>query len=325
MCCKDASILNLHQHDRRGSVEAGSHSTGSTFGGLRDLVAKMRPYAVIKDRPPHGGTSNFDAVKTMLRGLGYDFIHDVFDVSACGLPHRRPRLWMAAVYVGPGGCSNEGATQRTATDTPHTSLPIITSYTLGQLLFRHGDAFDDTLKDWWPEVDVAKPPEPDSERQVDEKRGKVKWPDLHETLWRQLGASDSERADTAAQFNHNAFYHGLLSDRQQDICCQLSYSYSRHGQDEREAVWDLLGNANRVARNVGAAPCLLPRSACWMLKRRRILAGVESLILQGADIFQLRALRPGAWANQLLQNLGGNAFCTGQLAMWLLSVLIAAT
>ncbi len=116
--CRDASRLNPHHHARLTAVDSGTHSTGGTFRGLTDFLARLgcrcrlvflENVVSLRDKEKHTGRSNLDGVADALRSLGYQFLCRDFSARDMGLPVARPRLYMAGVR-----CRDEGNAQAVA-------------------------------------------------------------------------------------------------------------------------------------------------------------------------------------------------------------------
>ena len=336
--CKDASRLSVNQKDRRTTVSEGTFSTGSTFEGLIKYVKKLeaKPKLIIienvlglKDKPLDNplAFSNFQTIQKAFDMLGYLFIDVSFDVADTGLPCRRNRLWMAAIYYpicAPGSEEFLSVKDRSHIKTMKTLQDLLASckkYSLRDVLIQEYQYHNHTemLHDWWPDVsafeDDFDPPEVAP--------GKFKWLDQHQKLWQEIG-DEKKKMKMMNKFSNNIWFKSVLTPRQQDLLCILECQHSSSSANSTdETVWDLNPSAYRVSKNTNAAPCMLPRNCCWLQHRERPLAGVESLILQGADIRKLPSMKPGVWSSKFLQDLGGNAFNTAQCATFLVSVLSA--
>ena len=67
-----------------------------------------------------------------------------------------------------------------------------------------------------------------------------------------------------------------------------------------------------------------PSSLHWLLSRSRLQLGAEAMALQGADLVDLPACRPGGpFTDRQLQNLAGNAFHVWQFVAWFMATMEA--
>ena len=148
-----------------------------------------------------------------------------------------------------------------------------------------------------------------------------KWPELHNETFKHV---DQTKVQAAREPLVTSAIFKTLTHRQQDMLVHL-IAADKTMDEEQEVVFELLHSANRTGTQTNVMPCQLPHSTQWLCHAGRRLSGAESLLLQGADPFYLRALKPGCWQNEFLQNLGGNAFCNSQCIAWLVSVMAALT
>ena len=70
-------------------------------------------------------------------------------------------------------------------------------------------------------------------------------------------------------------------------------------------------------------PTLVPSGIFWLVRRERLLLGMEAIRLQGCDPSMLPGLRPESHDSAFLADLAGNAFCVYQFCAWLLATLAA--
>ena len=75
----------------------------------------------------------------------------------------------------------------------------------------------------------------------------------------------------------------------------------------------------KFCRYSSSLPTQLPKSCFWLVGRSRLQLGAEAVVLQGADLADLPACRPGGpFVDRQLQDLAGNAFHVWQFVAWIL-------
>lgn len=191
---------------------------------------------------------------------------------------------------------------------------VLCDFTLESFLLKETEPHS-LIKKWIPErVD-------DDEANDTDGEAKKKWYDLH-AVHRRLVAK--EHFTKASSELHGNVYVERFSIRMKDLV-NLMYAQRLDGalDSDSEMVWDLSQNCGRVPCGSGLIPCALPKGRPWLVCRARPLLGVESMLLQGAHVQGLPALRESVWSNGFLQDLSGNAFCVPAFTTWLLSILSA--
>ena len=312
--CKDASRLNPHHADRLNAVDARTHSTGSTFSGLMELVRKLsgtcrlvflENVTSLGDRDRATGRSNLDGVADAMRGAGYMFVCRAFSAEDMGLPVCRPRLYMAGSL---GAC--ETSSQSVADQIIDGIVAVAPRLHLDMLLLPEYEPLL-MMQDWLPDAmgrEAAYIPASTP----------AAWEEEHLQQW--AGVPDGHIQQVAQELGPNVWARSL-SARQRDLLT-LTLStpgFSRHGSAgialNKSLGWSHQGTAGRLHT-------LVPGSVYWMVQRNRLLTGVEALRLQGCDISDLEALQPGKYKSAFLQDLAGNAFCVYQFVAWFLACLV---
>ena len=310
--CKDASMLSIHQSERRTAVSDASFTTGSTAAALVKIVVKCGARRVYMENVPglkHAGEhgSNFDDLNSIWEAAGFEIRDVIFDAKDAGLPCHRSRLYMEASRGKHGAASQEhvhSVVKRLCQTAQQLSIEEF-------LLPEHPDLYDD----WIGEQGMPRPKERTSKR-----RG-LPWQEHHGFAW--AGSSTaSDKELYAAHLKDNPFFCNL-SEREQDALllklCELEFPNSvlTNSFVALEMTLDRI----RCRFDMG---CLVPNTRVWLTRRGRFLLGVESLLLQGADPSDLPALFPRAWSNSFLGDLAGNAFCVPQFFVWLLVCFVTA-
>ena len=105
-----------------------------------------------------------------------------------------------------------------------------------------------------------------------------------------------------------------LTARQQDLLLLRLCSFRFPGPG-RGALG--LNHGVKFCRYSSQLPTQLPHSHYWLLCRSRLQLGAEAVVLQGADLADLPACRPGGPFNDReVQDLAGNAFHVWQFVAW---------
>ena len=318
--CKDASRLNPHHANRLNAVDSASHTTGSTFQGLAALVANMglrcrlvflENVASLRDVDKTTGRSNLDGVADTLRSMGFHFICLEFCASDLGLPVARPRLYMAGVR-----CPTEGSAQREACHFVETISRNAEKHALDAMLLPEREPYD-MMSNWMPEgifkLGAAS------------RRGEAegRWRQKHKENWALVPTAI--RDEVLRSMRGNIWYEAL-PDRQQDLLllllsrCQMARRLPATLSLDRSLEWQ-----EEPKDSQGSLPTLVPSAVLWLCARRRLLLGVEAVMLQGVDLSDLRSLSPGSHESGFLQNLAGNAFCVYQFVPWLLACLVVGS
>ncbi len=328
--CKDASRLNIHHYDRLDAVDAGAHSTGSTFQGFTRLLKNMNPAARLcllenvpglRDKQPGTGRSNFDAVREAFESMGFIFAAEVFDAVDTGMPNKRKRLYMVAV----GGLAPDDAARYRAglQQRVRAALSAIlqgsATRPLDDCLLDEYDP-QEMIKDWMPEAHETLLNHGRAS-QYRKGEGNYKWRRASESLWAAC-PHKLDKEKYLADFASNPWFH-ILSQRQQDLLLLQLCKHPFPGP--QDGVVTLQTSATFAQHVTGALPTQVPNGEFWFLHRRRLQTGAEGLMLQGVDLVDIPALGPGSHSSRFLQDLAGNAFCVYQFVAWLLACLPEAT
>ncbi len=108
---------------------------------------------------------------------------------------------------------------------------------------------------------------------------------------------------TARELNNMS----TLPRRAQEVIAWFDLKHPLTSMDEEEVI-DVGQNLGRVPRAIGACPCVTSGSQLWLRKRRRMVEGVEALMLQGVKKFP-HSLIEDLFVPANYYNLAGNAFC----------------
>ena len=312
--CKDASRLNPHHVQRLDAVETGAHTTGGTFKGFAQLVAKfglrcrlvvLENVASLRDRDPRTGRSNFDGVCDAVRSLGFGFVSAEFSARDVGLPVARPRLYMSGVR-----CADEREAQRLAHEVLGHIVRSARPVALDALLLPEG-APHLTMRDWMREGLARE----SAQRLGVEEEGL--WPQQHRRFWADV--PPAVLAQLAPQYEANPWFH-TLPHRQRDL---LLLTVCQNAASRRRPLAIPL-NTSLTFGGPGSPTCLptlVPTGVLWLVGRGRPLLGVEAVRLQGCDPASLPGLGPETHDSAFLIDLAGNAFCVYQFCSWFFAAL----
>ena len=314
--CKDASRLNSHHGSRLDAVDSGSHTTGSTFKGLMDLVRKMTQCRLVflenvpslKDKSKQTGRSNFDGVQDHVRSAQYLFLSKEFNAADMGLPIKRPRLYLAAVRAGQAACpAMLEQDSQTVADLVLSHVVASADQLPLDLVLLQDYSPEQMIRDWAPELTGG----------CQKRSAGTRWQAEHKAEWASV---PEELCATMEQQLSNNIWFESLPPRQQDLLLLQLCKAKASAADivsialQTSAGWATAGNSDCL-------PTQVPRSKTWLVRRRRLLLGVEGLMLQGCDVRDLPACRPGSHSSSFLQDLAGNAFCVHQFVAWFLACL----
>ena len=108
-----------------------------------------------------------------------------------------------------------------------------------------------------------------------------------------------------------------LTERQQDLLLLQLCGFAFPGPNSGAVGLNHFCTLARYSSTLGTQ---CPTSQYWLFSRSRLQLGAEALVLQGADLADLPACRPGGpFSDRCLQNLGGNAFHVWQFVIWFLA------
>ena len=323
--CKDASRLNCHHKDRLDAVATGEHSTGGTFRAVLDVVAAqsntlrmviLENVPSLADKHKDTGRSNLDLVREAMHVAGFAFIDRVFDPTDLGLPNRRPRSFMLALPVADEEelRPKEAWAQQAANRTLDGMLQGAVQMHVDDFLLPEYGA-KEMMQDWLGESSVAAPR---SSKTARPNRGRP-WEDSHRQLW-PTAPHASDRALYVSSLSGNPWYE-ILPDREKDLLLLQYCHYPFPGPTDGFVS---LNHSASLSRVTSVMPTQLPGAKNWLLARERLQLGVEAICLQGADLVDLPACRPGAVGNRFLQDLAGNSFNLYQFTAWMIVCLSLA-
>ena len=298
--CKDASTLNVHHRDRKDCIKSGAGTTGSTFRFLLDVVKKQQPLLVILENvaslnaPADCGRSNLDFVIEAFADIGYKLVWRIFDAADAGAPGRRRRIYMTA-YKACQALVEQDAAQAAVDFAVDRMCGAAEQHHLDDFLFA-----DAVVPSWSPHV---------------ARFGRGSWKQKHAPHWKKAKFA-ADKSTYRKSLAENPSFAGL-SARQQDLLllhlCSFAFPGPAFG-----AIG--LNHGCKLARYSSSLPTQLPSAQYWLFSRSRLQLGAEAMVLQGADLADLPACRPGGpFTDRQLQNLAGNAFHVWQFVIWFLA------
>ena len=299
--CKDASRLNPHHKRRKACIKSGTGTTGSTFRFLIDVVKKQEPLLVIMENVTslldagEGERSNLDFVKEAFEDIGYNFVWRTFDATDAGAPSRRPRLYMTA-YKKCHALVEEDEAQVAVDAALDRICQGATQHHLEDFLFP-----ETAVLSWSPHTAKL--------------TTKGSWKDKHAPQWKKAKSAKDKQAYRKSLAENPSFK--ALTARQQDLLllrlCDFAFPGPKVG-----AIG--LNHGILLARYSSNLGTQCPNSQYWLVSRSRLQLGAEAMVLQGADLADLVACRPGGpFTDRQLQNLAGNAFHVWQFVVWFLA------
>ena len=188
----------------------------------------------------------------------------------------------------------------------HEIFASCAQYSLQDFLFQD---YPEMAEDWFLHEAASKKEKTDTKR--------AKWCDQHDRYWMRVPFSE-DKGLYVSQLQDNPYWQSL-SPRMQDLLL-LQLCHERF-PGSPGLVLNLEMSFERGSSRLESVHCLVPRGIYWLKDQQRLLLGIESLLLQGADPEDLPALRPRVWRNMFLQNLAGNAFCAAQFLAFLVCAL----
>ena len=108
------------------------------------------------------------------------------------------------------------------------------------------------------------------------------------------------------QLTNNIWFESLPAQQQDLLLLQLCKAKASAVDIVSIALQTSAGWA--TAGNSDCLPTQVPRSKTWLVRLRRLLLGVEGLMLQGCDVRDLPACRPGSHSSFFRQDLA--ALCS---------------
>ena len=300
--CKDASLLNVHHKARKECIKSGEGTTGSTFRYVINVVKLQQPLLVILENVAgltnqgDSGMSNLDYVKEAFAAIGYSFVWRVFNAADAGAPSTRRRLYMTA-YRSCQALVGEVAAQAGVDDAVDRICQAAEQHHIDDFLFA------DAVVPAWAPSHAARDSSRDS------------WKEEHPSLWEKVEfAADKSRYHESLAENPN---FKALSERQRDLLLLRLCSFAFPGPASGVIG---VNTSCKLSRYSACLPTQLPTSQYWLVDRSRLQLGAEAIALQGADLVDLPACRPGGpFTNRQLQNLAGNAFHVWQFVVWFLA------
>ena len=299
--CKDASMLNVHHKKRKDCIKSGEGTTGSTFSYLLNVVKQQQPLLVILENvaslnnPGENGQSNLDYVKEAFAAIGYEFVWRIFDAADVGAPSRRRRLYMTA-YKACQALVEEDAAQTAADAAVDRICQDAEQHRLDDFLFA-----DAVVPAWLPRAATI--------------ASRDSWKQKHAPLWKKARFAADKGAYRKSLAGNPSFK--TLTGRQKDLLLLRLCSFAFPGPASGVIG---LNQSCKLSRYSYLLPTQLPTSQYWLVCHSRLQLGAEGVALQGADLVDLPACRPGGpFTDRQLQNLAGNAFHVWQFVVWFLA------
>ena len=231
-----------------------------------------------------------------MAAIGYHWVWRIFDAADLGAPGRRRRIYMTAYKVCQALVEEEAAQAR-ADVVVDRVCQAAEQHNIDDYLFP-----ESAVASWCPQ----------SARSG---KSAALWKKKHAPLWKMSEFRADKQAYRDSLACNPSF--GALSLRQQDLLLLRLCSFAFPGP----AFGSIgLNHSSLIARYSETVPTQLPASQYWLLSRSRLQLGAEAVILQGADLADLPACRPGGpFTDRQLQNLAGNAFHVWQFVVWFLA------
>jgi site-specific DNA-cytosine methylase len=319
-CC-DASRPNPHHAERLTVAATGEFSTGSTLHGVAKAVRMLKPKKVIlehveslEDKPErifnnivgYLQDSDFDTVRAIFNNIGYACPHAVFSTVQTGLPVNRQRLYIECRRMRPD--ANIYQTLKTEKELEKKIGQAMTRLLSGSRRYMLDEFFLPDYKglasDWFFTQHAVH--FTTLERVVALPAKEEKWPAAHRAQWRSTPHAE-DKILYQCSLEGNVYFENMSARMQDALLLKLCTS-----------------------RFPGPTSGIIPLEVSsdrsplwWIVALARPMLGVEALLLQGADLQDLGALRPGVWGNSFLRKLAGNAFNSAQLFAFLLAGLSA--
>lgn len=237
-------------------------------------------------------------MKAAFASIGYDFVWRCFDAVDLGAPVHRRRIYMAA-YRSHSQSGNEAAAQQAAHAAVDRMAAAAAQHPLDDFLLNEA-----AVPSWQAEP-------------ARRRAKKTMHPPVHKKLWQEAPHAQ-DKAKYRKQLQGNCAFESMPA-RQRDLLllrlCDFTYPGPGAG------AIPLQGSAGFTRYSL-ILPTQLPASVVWLLSRSRLQLGVEAVALQGADLADLPACRPGGpFTDRQLWELAGNAFHVWQFVAWFLTSL----
>ena len=221
------------------------------------------------------------------------------------LPIKRPRLYLAAVRAGQAACPAmlEQDSQTVADLVLSLVVASADQLPLDLVLLRDYHP-EQMIRGWAPELTGA----------CQKRSAGTRWQAEHKAEWASV--PEELCATLEQQLTNNIWVSPALATGFVVAAALQGQGVCRRHRVDRSASagWATAGNSD-------CFPTQVPRSKTWLVRRRRLLLGVEGLMLQGCDVRDLPACRPGSHSSSFLQDLAGNASCVHQFVAWFLACL----
>ena len=338
--CKDLSSLNNFSHSYKDTcLQTKTGSTGRTWRGNLDYVAKTRPlYVLMENVMAAMRGDNFRQMRADLAEMGYVLLSVPLNAAEAGFPQDRWRAYFVGIrndLVDPSLCQD--AFEECINDMKlDTALPIGKfllppnhSYLLQVMHDRRQRAKERAMKKLRTKLVTKKKP-----AATKQKRSGLQWKVDHWRCRRLLGMPGVQRetpeqitnvATCNAMCEREADLYHIVSDTNPDPQCTPTIELKHSAPRVVRPV--VVQSRIRGKRYKGSTSCLLPSSKMLLFQPHvpepRYLLGAEALALQG--IPHCYTTVDTVVQDGDLMNLGGNAFNGGCAAMVVIAAMISST
>jgi len=336
--CKSVSLLNCQRPDFKACVQRSEGQTGKTLRGVLQFIQRSTPAFVFLENVRgfvscwggnDGQSSNFGLLQKRLRSLGYFVVYRVTSPEDAGFPQSRPRLWCSGVHCKVVGMSSVRDCSSFVYGSAFDKMWLKTQIPAAQC---HNFLFTSSALKWNSNLlrTSSKASVRRTKCSTKTARCKNKFHSKHSKLYR---AAQLPYPPQLSNRLVSAVRAAGLTEREVGVLVYMLHTRaSGIRQAHEEFFIDLSQSIDRASCKGDVTPCICPGSRVWCVKRKRLLSGVESLMLHGFDfemVARASALVPfnrkGCSSNSKLKDLAGNAFNAGVLMRCLFSALLGAS
>lgn len=312
--CKDLITLTSHAGSgRTNQLEGGAGTTAKTFGALIDFLAQAKTPIYVGDNLDE--IAKPESINKMLlqerfADIGYQVGLRIYKSSDFGSPTRRERAFILALHV-----ETLGINKQEAKGIKQEAKGIIAKVfsTMDKMKRATPCSLDDfLLRDTDPYVQGML-----AARQMGVK-------DIEKSAWRE--AFDKTRRTEQLRYSDcvvpaaqraSPWFLALTETIQAHLGFVLRIRPDATSADLSQSI-----GRGLVSSNKDELPAMLPRHSIWDMNRKRLVSGLESLLIIGFDEADLDVarLRELEITDSSMKDLAGNAF-TGQVVLALLIAL----